>query len=796
MQDLRFALRQFVKSPGFTCIAILTLALGIGANTAIFSVINSALLRPLAYPEPERLVQVWTKNNANGNRRPFVSGPQFKQWREHSTTLANIGGIHDRMAYNLIGDGIAERVTGAEVTANYLDVLGVHPVLGRGFQKGEDVLGGENRVVILSYEWWRNRFGADPAIIDRTINFNQQSYTVVGILPPRSMARERTNFLVPLVLESSAWRMDPATTWLDATARLHPGVSVAQADGELNAITAELHARILPQDKFLGNEVRPMHNQLVEGLRPTLVMLLGAVGLVLLIACANVANLLLARATTRQKEMAVRVALGATTGRIVRQVMTESLVLSLCGGALGILVTMFGVRFLTRMTAGDLPAMMQPELDWQVLVFSLLLAMGTGILFGILPALQASRTDVNSNLKEAGRGSTSGSRSRPQSLLIISEVAFTVVLLIGAGLMLRSFTRVLQADPGFNPRQTLVGDMSLTDGKIPNEEALLQFHRELVRRIQEVPGVAAVGTATTLPLGQNTWGARVGLSETPVAEHNLGSQLDFIGGDYFRAMDMSLRQGRPLNERDNEPDAPRVVVINEQLAATLLRGTNPLGRRIHFNDADWEIVGVVGNVRHRQIDAAAPSRIYAAHWFSPHTLCFVVRTTVSPLSLVEDIRRAVASLDPDHAVANFRTLEQAVSQSLEARRLTLYLLGSFAVVAIALASLGVYSVMAYSISQRERELSIRMALGAQRQDVMRLVLRDGLRLGVIGIVVGLLGGLAGSQLIASRLYEVSAHDPLVFVLAAMIIALVAVFSVLLPARRATRFDAIHALRAD
>ena len=795
LSNLRYAFRQLAKSPGFTLIAVLTLALGIGACTAIFSVVNSTLLRPLPYPDSERLVEIWTKSADSGNF-PFVSGAQFKQWRDHATSFDGIAAIHDRHALNLIDQGSAERVAGAEVSANYLDVLRLPPLLGRGFQPREDEMGFENHVMILTYEWWRTRFGGDPAIIGRTMNFNRLAYTVVGVLPPHALAQDRLCFLVPLVLDDFPWRMDPANPWMNVTARLKTGVNFAQASAETTALTTELYARVLPDRKMWGNEVLRMQQVLVENSRPTFLILLGAVALVLLIACANVANLLLVRAAGRQKEMAVRLALGAGTGRIVRQMLTESVFLSLCGGALGTLVAAFSIKLLQNLTATIVPGLMQPEIDLRVLAFSLLIACGTGVIFGLMPALQACRTDVNRNLKETGRGLTSGSRTRTQSILIAAEVALTVMLLVGAGLLLRSFARVLAADTGFDARQALVCDVSLTQEKFTTEETVRQYEDELVRRVQALPGVEAVGTTTTLPLSENAWGTRVGRSDRPAAEHNQGSMLDYVGADYFRAMGIRLLKGRLLADADNSTQAPPVAVVNDEFAAKLFPGVDPLGRRIRFKNLDWEIVGVVSSVRHRRVDAQAQNHIYAGHAYEPRTICLVVRTKVPPLSLVDEIRKTGAAFDPDQSLANFRTLEQLVSHALKERRVTLYLLGIFAGVALALACLGIYGVMTYTIQQRERELGIRLALGASYRDVVRLMLRDGIALGIVGIVIGLGGAIGGAQLIASRLYEVKAFDPVIFATVPALVAAVMIIATYLPARRAAKVDPMIALRAE
>lgn len=795
LSDLRLAVRQLTKSPGFTCVAVLTLALGIGACTAIFSVINSTLLRPLPYPEADRLVQIWAKGS-DGLHYPNISGPQFRQWHDHATSFDGIAAIHDRLALNLINRGQAERIAGAEVSANYLGVLRLRPLLGRDFTLREGEVGFENHVVILTYAWWLTRFGGDPAIIGHTINFNRLSYTVVGVLPPHALAQDRLNFLVPLVMDDFPWRMDPATTWLNVTARLKNGATIAQAESEITAMTAELYGRIMPTRKMWGNEILAMQRVLVENYRPTFLILLGAVTLLLLIACANVANLLLVRASARQKEMAVRLALGAGTGRIVRQMLIESVVLSLVGGALGTVFASFGVTLLQRLTATVVPGLMQPELDLRVLAFALLLAGGTGVIFGLMPAVQACRTDVNRNLKGTGRGLTSSSRSRTQSILVVAELALTVILLVGAGLLLQSFSRLLSADVGFEAQQALVCDLALTQEKFPTDESVRQYENELVRRIQAIPGVEVVGTTTTLPLSENIWGTRVGRSDQPAIEHNLGSMQDYVGADYFRAMGIRLLKGRLLTEADNSIHVPPVTVINEELATSLFPGVDPLGHRIHFKDLDWEIIGVVSNVRQKQVDARAAVHIYAAHAYHPRTICLVVRTKVAPLSVVDEIRKTGAALDPDQSLANFRTLEQSVSQALQERRVTLALFGVFAGAALALALLGIYGVMTYTIQQRERELGIRLALGAQYHDVIRLMLHDGLRLGLIGIMIGVGGAAVGAKLIASRLYEVSVLDPLIFAAVPVLVALVMSVVIYLPARRATKVDPIIALRAE
>jgi len=469
---------------------------------------------------------------------------------------------------------------------------------------------------------------------------------------------------------------------------------------------------------------------LVSDSRPTLFILLGAVALVLLIACVNVANLLLVRAASRQREIAVRSTLGATSGRIVRQMLVESLVLALLGGILGVLLAMFGVEMLGRTVLVGLPQMLQPTVSLPVLGFSLVLALGTGVLFGLLPALRARRVDLSRDLKDSGRSSTSGSRTRTQSILIISEVALTSALLIGAGLLMRSFNRMMQADLGFNPQHALVCDMALTDGNFPTPDDVVRYQHEIVRRLEELPGVKSVGTTTTLPLSNEGWGGRIGLSETPVSEHKTGSGSDHVGGHYFDAMGISLLRGRVLTDNDNRMAALRVAVVNEVLANGLLPGVDPIGRHVRFRDVDYEIVGLVSSIRQWQISDPPGRRIYVPHVTDPYTVRLVIRTAVPPATIIEDVKRTVAAIDSQQSLSNIRTLEQAVERALRERRVALVLIGIFAAVALGLACLGIYGVMAYTIGQRERELSIRMALGADRKNIVQLVLRDGLKLGV------------------------------------------------------------------
>lgn len=790
---MRLAFRQLVKSPGFTLVAVATLALGIGANTAIFSVINAALLRPLPYPDPQQLVHVWS-TQPTGEPFSTITGAAYKQWRDHATLLDSIA-IARPIGFNLTGDGPAQRIDGLEVSARFLHVFRVQPHAGRDFTPEEDQVGYDGRVVILSYEWWQSAFGGDRSLVGRTIQLNTTPFTVVGVLPPRALAQGSPAFLVPLAIDEEPWRTAPDSAWANAVARLKPGVTLAQAQAELAALNRDLYDTLPSSVPHYGVSLRPLQQQLAATSRPALLLLLAAVALVLLIACANVANLLLARAATRQKEMALRVALGANHRRIMGQVLGESVLLAGISGVVGVLVAALAMNGLTRMLANHLPAPMQPTLDLRVLAFSLIVACGTGLLFGIFPALRARRTDLNRDLRDGGRSATAGSRTKSQSLLVIAEIALTMTLLVGTGLLLRSFSKILSTDPGFNPSHALTFDLSVIPQSFENTRALIAYEREVVRRLGELPGIDSVGLTTTVPLN-DAWGGLVRAATSSDPRDDIVTDVDFVDGGYFRSMGIALRRGRVFSDTDLEPDAPRVAIINERLAELLFPNENPLGRLVRMNDVDWEVVGVVNNVRQRQLDTVPAPHVYRVHSLSPYNTCVVARTTVSPAAVMEDIRRTMTAIDPDQSVANLRTLDHIVGEALQQRRLTLGLISVFAAVALVLACLGIYGVIAYTISQRQREFSIRLALGAPSRAVVFLILKDGLRLAAMGILAGIAGGAILARLAENQLYNVDGLDPLVLTGVSALLGGVAALATLIPALRVTRVDALSALRAE
>ncbi len=795
LQDLRYGVRMLLKKPGFTTVAVLTLALGIGANTAIFSMINSVLIKALPYPDAEQLVSVWETVPSGSHNS--VSGAVFKDWRDHSEKFAHLA-LYKDIRLNLTGTGTPEHILGLQVSTEYISVLGVAPLLGRAFAVGEDAMGGNNQVVVLTYQYWQQRFGGNAGIIGQSITLNQLPYTIIGVLPPGALLQEDHRFLVPFIIgvDTDTVKWVRGYHCCGVIGRVAPGVSATQAQAELRGIKQQLAAEYPAYKKDWSLEVLPLQQDLTGDVRPTLLILLGTVGLVLLIACANVSNLLLARGNTRAREMAIRAALGANAWRIIRQLLIESLLLALAGCVLGLLLAAFGITLLTNMLIGLVPQMLHPALDFNVLAFSVFVACGCGILFGLLPALRAGNPDLNHVLKESERGAVSVSKRRSQSILIIAEFAFTLVLLIGAGLFLRSFVRLLATDPGFNPQQALAFDLSFAKAKYPKAEEQQRFLKELNERIAALPGVEAVGAVTNLPLSNRDNGEGMRREDRPAANPTNVANV-FVSGDYFSAMGIKLQRGRTITAADNIPNAPPVLVIDANIARDLYPNEDPLGKSLRFLGKPWEIVGIVAPVRHNGMSVDPRPRIYGARGQASYpTSSMVIRSSLPSATLVETVRKAILEADPDQPIANVRTLEEAVQKSLARQRTTLILLGLFALVAIGLACIGIYGVMSYAVGQRAREISIRAALGAQRSDIIRLVLGGGMKLSIIGMSVGLVAAFFLARLIEKLLFEVKTYDPLVFIFSVCLLGIVAALSIYLPARRAARLDPIAALRSE
>jgi putative ABC transport system permease protein len=806
LQDMRYGFRVLAKRPGFTAVAVLALALGIGANTAIFSVVNAVLLRPLPYKEPERLAVVWETVSQAGqemNKRNEVAMGNFRDWRAQNQVFEQLAAL-SYASVNMTGIAEPERIQGAVVTTNLFQVLGVEPAAGRSFLPEEEKVGGP-RVVVLSQGLWQRRFGADPTLLGRTLTLNGNQFTVVGIMPPAFQLQFPSSMQVDmwLPMRIDASDTDRQAHYLYVLGRLKPGASIEQAQAGMTSIVGQLQGQYPETNADRGANVVALHKQLVGNVQPYLYVLFGAVGFVLLIACVNVANLLLARVAARYKEVAIRIALGASRWRMIRQLLTESLMLSTLGGLLGLLLAYWGIDLLIALTPPDVPRLNEIGLHGPVFGWTLLISLLTGVLFGLAPALQASKPDLNESLKESG-GRTSGglSRSRLRNLLVVSEVALALVLLIGAGLMIKSFMRLQQVNPGFKPKNLLTMNISLPRQKYKEKQQANIFFDQLFERVKALPGVESVGGIDPLPLSDSSettgFVFEGGPALAPADRPEVGDHV--ITADYFRAMRIPVLKGRSFNEQDRE-ETPRAVVINEAMARRYWPNGDAIGKRIGFDEADkqiwWEVVGIVGNVRHQSLDAEAKPEVYFPYRQSPRNfMTVVVRTSSDPSLLVSALRDQVLAVDRDQPVFDIKTMEQRIAKSVAPSRFIMLLLAVFSALALALSAIGVYGVMAYLVSQRTHEIGIRMALGAQARDVLRMIVRQGMTLAVAGVVLGLIAAFALTRLMSSLLYEVTATDPLTFACVSALLMMVALLACYIPARRATKVDPMVALRYE
>ncbi|HEV2915216.1 MAG TPA: ABC transporter permease [Pyrinomonadaceae bacterium] len=806
-QDLRYGLRTLSKTPGFTLAAVLALSLGIGANSAIFSVANAVLLRPLPYHEPERLVMIYGNLFKPGLDEIGASPPEVKDYREQAHVFERLA-CYTEGGFNLSGEGEPERISGAFVSADLFPVLGVGPFVGRTFNVEEDQPGSD-QVVVLSHKLWQRRFNADPGVVGKSIGINGKSLTVIGVMPAGfQFPDSEIEIWKPLALDAEDWSENSrGSHYLNVIARLKPGVTQAQAQTEVQNIAERIRQQHSENyDNGFGAKIVSRHEQVVGQIRPVLLILLGAVGFVLLIACANVANLLFARAATREREMAIRTALGAGRGRIIRQLLTESLLLAVAGGALGLLLALWGVDLLVALAPNDIPRLGEVGLDLRVLGFTVMVSLVTGVLFGLAPALRLSKPDLQESLKDGARGAGEGfRRQRMRNLLVVSEVALSLVLLIGAGLMIRSFIQVQKISPGFNPERVLTMRLSLPQSKYAEPQQQRAFFRQLVGRVEALPGVESVGAVNFLPLSKtgNMWSFAIEGRGNAV-----GPNLNFrmISPDYFRTIGIPLKRGRQLTEQDRE-GAPPVAVINETMARTFFPGEDPIGKRLKLASESspfpWlSIVGVVGDVRHYGLDEEAKPELYVSYLqpllpnFNVSSLFLAVRTGAEPAGLTAAVRKEVAALDKDQPIADIKTMEARLSDSVAPRRFNMLLLGIFAALALALSIVGIYGVMSYAVTQRTHEIGVRMALGAQTRDVLRLVVGQGMILALAGVALGLVGAFALTRVMTSLLFGVSPSDPTTFALVAIVLAAVALVACLIPARRATRIDPMEALRYE
>ncbi len=804
-QDLRYGARMLLKSPGFTAAAVLSLALGIGANTAIFSVVNAVMIRPLPYDRPDQIMRLWTTQPERGAVRLPFSAPDFVDLKEQNRVFTDMA-VFRGWPFILTGAGEPLSVFGHRVSAGFFTVLGVKPLLGRGFLYEEDSPGND-RVVIISYGLWQSHFAADPGIIGRSLTVNDISRTVVGVMPPGFRFQSQENALwVPMAFTPADLNRRVGNTFV--LARLRPGVTRRQAQVEMNTLAARLETRYPDSNRGKGINVTPLREDMVGDISKALWVLLGAVGFVLLIACANVANLQLTRALGRRKELAVRVALGATRLRLIRQLLTESAILSLLGGGLGLLFAGIGLRLLTSLTTGQMPRIEgdginrieEAGISGVVLGFTFLLSILTGFLFGLLPAFQASKP-VNEALKEGGAAGVSLRRQRMRSALVIAEVALSIVLLAGAGLMIKSFLRLQQVDPGFNPERLLTLETFLPPARYPNAQRQAAFYQQVGQRLAAVPGVQSVGASIGPPFTGASIG--IGFEIEGRAAASPGAQLvasyRAISPGYFQTMGVPLLKGRDFSDGDNS-EAPGAAIINQSFARRFFPNEDPIGRRLDVGDGYnrmREIVGVVGDTKANDLKTPAPAEMYVVYLQRPwQWIRYAVRTSAEPESLASSMRAAVWSVDKDIPVNNLKTMERLISETTAEPRFYLILLSIFAAVALILSAVGVYGVMSYAVAHRRHEIGVRMALGARTTDVLKLVAGQGMTLALVGVALGLAGAFALTRTLTTLLFKVEPTDPAVFALIALMIIGVALLASLIPARRAVKVNPVVALRQE
>jgi len=806
-KNLVYSLRMLLKRPSLTLVAIIAIALGIGANTAIFSVVNTVLLKPLPYPEPQQLLMLASEpRNQTLDGRGSFSLPDILDIQRSSKSFENVAS-YQRSGTMITENGEAERLIGAAVTADYFSVLRVKPVLGRVFTHDEDQPGA-SQVIVLSYGLWQRRYGGDPNIIGREVNLGGKT-TVVGVLPAGfefPISDDQQDYWEPLM--SGQWltkdmRETRDNRFLPAIARLKPGVTVEQARAELDLLSRQIEQQSPQTNTNVMFTATSMHENITRDYRSALFIMLGAVGLVLLIACANVANLLLARAAARQKEVAIRMALGASRRRIMAQLLTESVLLSLVGGVLGLMLASWGMDLLVAYGPANVPRLRDVSIDRYVLFFTFFVSTLTGVLFGLVPALQASKPDPGNMLKQDGRGQTHSGSSRMRSALIVSEVALSLMLLVGAGLLINSFWRLLRTDAGFDAQNVLALDIPLSRTKYSKPEQQSAAFEELIGRIKTLPGVHDASVVSNVPLTDFDVEISFQIEGRPPYKPGEEAIADYTvaGNDYFRTMNIGVRRGRVFTNQDTA-NSPQTLVVSDAFVKRYFPNEDPIGRRIVFDGDDEEIpreiVGVVADVRRNGLDVEAQPEMYVSHVQNPERrLNLVIRSeSQDAAQLTQAARAEVKAFDANQIIWRVQTLEDLLSTSVAPRRFNMLLLGVFAGVALVLAAVGLYGVMSYSVSWRTHEIGIRMALGAERADVLRLVVRQGMTMTLIGLVLGLVGAFLLSRVIAGLLFGVSATDPLTFAGVSIVLLAVALLACLIPARRATRVNPLVALRTE
>ena len=800
LKDIRYGIRSLAKHPAFTAIAVITLALGIGANTAIFSVVNAVLLKPLPFDDPDRLVWVWDTQPQLPTAPSAL--PDFLDWKEQNRSFDHLAAYQSGKMFLDAGDGITDSPVGL-VTPELFSVFRVSPILGRTFTN-EETLPGRFRVAVLSHSTWQNRFGSDPNVSGRTIQLNGGPYTIIGVMPAGFSYPDRAELWRPLPIDPA--KLDRGPHYLHVVGRLKPGVTLAQAQADMSTIASRLSEQYREKNAGHGVKLEPLANVVVGDIGSALYVLLGAVGFVLLIACANLANLMLARVGARQKEIAVRTALGASRLRIVRQLLIESIILAIGGGVIGLLLAFWAVSWIVSLSADTIPRVHEISIDPRVAGFTLLVSVVTGVLFGLAPAIQVSRPDLTDALKESGRGTAGHRRNRLRSTLVVSEVALSLVLLVGAGLMIRSFAKLNQVDPGFQPAQVLTLGATLLRAKYPEDEQVAQMFSQILESAATAPGVVSAGAISDLPLtGSNISDSFTIEGRPPIAkEAEPSTEYHIVTPRYFESMGIPLLSGRDVAPTDTR-QSPNVVVINEVFARRHFAGENPLGHRLKLQGQERDpllIVGVVGNVRNLALDEQTTPEAYVPFLQDPlfptyqRSMTIVARSKSDPQAIAGPLRAAVTSVDKSLPVYSLKPMTEHMRDSLARRRFSLILLSIFSSVALVLAAVGIYGVISYGVTQRTHEMGIRMALGAKPRDVLKLVVRQAMLLALGGVGVGLLASWALTRLMKGLLFSVSVTDPMTFVAIALLMTLTALLACLIPARRATKVDPLVALRYE
>ncbi len=800
-RETRHAVRALAKSPGFSAAVVLTLSLGIGANTAVFSVVNAILLRPLPFEDPERLALVHESRPRIGSERSSSSEANYFGWRERCRSLERISAFNLHF-FTLTGVESPEEIQGAIVSADFFPLLGVKPYAGRTFSADED-RPGNNQVVLLSYELWQRQFGSDPGVIGRKLILNEKSFSVIGIMPPRFSFPPvgQAGLWAPISLDASPPEQFAGRWYLRVLARLKPGVTFEKAQAELSAVSSGLEHQYPEANAGFRAHLAYLHGELVRSVRTSVLLLWGAVGFVLLIACANVANLLLARAAQRKREIAIRIALGAGPWHRVSQLLSETVVLALSGGAIGVLFAWWGVDLLTRLGLDAVPSSSEIGVDVRVLVFTLGISLITGVILALFPAWNARKPDIQDALREGGsRSRNESGLSRARWILIVSELALSLVLLTGAGLMLESLRRLSATDPGFETGNILTMSLSHPRARFGPLERRADFFAQLLDRIEQMPGVRAAGAVNALPLSGRDSSSSFVIEGRPAQPHGrfISAQIRIITSGYLRAMGIPVVAGRGFT-RSDAASAPRVAIINRAMSRWQFRGENPLGRRLAFDTSGpfLEIVGVVGDVRHERLNVEPVPEIYLPHAQSPlASMMLAVRTTGNPSTLTPAIRGEVHTLDKDQPVTDVATLDERLERSISRSRFDAVVLGLFAALACVLAVVGVYGLVSYSVAQRTYEFGVRLALGADKRGVVWAALREGFGLTVAGIGIGLVGAIALTSVLSSLLYSVRPRDPVVLSAACLLLATTSLVATWLPARRAAKVDPMKALRYE